>query len=348
MPSFIKSDTHLTLVFDDGESVTVYHNNENYQQVCKAVKAKDWELAKLLAVPAEVVKQAISGIDKVAIEHGFVTYDGVPLHNTLTDRMLEMHKQGFDVSPLALFLENLMQNPSYRAVNELYGFLETSSLPITEDGNFIAYKRVRSDFKDIYTGTVDNSPGTVVVMERNAVDENKDRTCSAGLHFCSRDYLPSYGAYGDKNTIVMIKINPKDVVAIPSDYNNAKGRCCAYTVVKELEIDFATDGHLPTETLEGAFIENTKTPVSVDAVEQLNLADALLGEGEPSVIAMFDSATAAMHALDIDSSSITKVCNDDRRSAGGFYWRWARDNPSNYLVENNDDSDGDWGDDDYP
>jgi hypothetical protein len=70
-------------------------------------------------------------------------------------------------------------------------------------------------------------------MERNQVDDDKDRTCSTGLHFCSQDYLPSFGS-AQGNRVVIVKINPADVVSIPSDYNNAKGRACRYEVVGEI------------------------------------------------------------------------------------------------------------------
>ena len=124
-----------------------------------------------------------------------------------------------------------MENPSKRAVDELYGFLEKNDLPITPDGQFLAYKKVRHDFKDCHTGTMDNSPGQVVSMERNQVCEDKDLTCSYGLHFCGMSYLRHFG--GDKTVIV--KINPRDVVSIPSDYNEAKGRACRYEVIAEME-----------------------------------------------------------------------------------------------------------------
>lgn len=134
----------------------------------------------------------------------------------------------------------------------------------------------------------------------------------------------------------MVKINPRDVVAIPSDYNNAKGRTCKYHVVKELPTDNESNENLPEENLEGAFIDTSKTAVSKTAVEKLNLAETLLGDGEPTVIATYDGPTEAMHAEDIDSSSITKVCDGERRSAGGFAWRWASDNPNNYLEDRDD------------
>jgi hypothetical protein len=114
--------------------------------------------------------------------------------------------------------------------------LEKNSLPITPDGCFLAYKKVRNDYLDIHSGTMNNSVGQVVSMERNEVDDDKDRTCSAGLHFCSQDYLPHFGN-GYDNRVVILKINPRDVVSIPSDYNNAKGRACRYEVVGEIGND---------------------------------------------------------------------------------------------------------------
>jgi hypothetical protein len=144
--------------------------------------------------------------------------------------MISMLQEGFDVTPMANFMENLFSNPSKRAVDELYGFLEKNSLPITPQGHFLAYKRVRANYTDCHTGTMDNSVGRVVEMERNAVDDDKDRTCSAGLHFCSHSYLGHFS--GDR--VVIVKINPRDVVSIPSDYNDSKGRACRYEVIGEV------------------------------------------------------------------------------------------------------------------
>ena len=62
---------------------------------------------------------------------------------------------------------------------------------------------VRSDYKDVHSGTFDNSVGQVLEMPRNQVDEDKDRTCSAGLHFCSYDYLKFFG--GER--IMVLKID---------------------------------------------------------------------------------------------------------------------------------------------
>ena len=82
---------------------------------------------------------------------------------------------------------------------------------------------------------MDNSPGTIVEMERYKVDDNKDQTCSTGLHFCGMSYLPHFG--GSDSRTVIVKIDPADVVSIPSDYNGAKGRACRYEVIGEMGVD---------------------------------------------------------------------------------------------------------------
>ena len=45
--------------------------------------------------------------------------------------------------------------------------------------------------------------------------------------------MPSYYGFDDSR-VMLVKINPKNVVSIPVDYNLAKGRCCEYEVVDEI------------------------------------------------------------------------------------------------------------------
>jgi len=175
----------------------------------------------------------VSKNNDIEVKDGDVYFEGRPFANALTDRLISMLEEGFPVDFLCNFITNLKKNPSKRAVDELYGFLEKNKLPITPDGHFLAYKRVRDNYSDIHSGTFDNSVGEVCSMPRNEVNEDKDQTCSTGLHFCSLEYLPHFGGWDSGNRVVILKINPADVVSIPSDYNNAKGRTCRYEVVDE-------------------------------------------------------------------------------------------------------------------
>lgn len=218
----------------DGKSHTISKDTHmNYGKIVDALKSKDWDELRELVEPAKAIVNFGKGY--VKIEDGVVYWKGSVFNNALANRMIEMYQEGFPIDPMVRFMENLMQNPSKRSVDQVYGFLEKNSLPITEDGHFLAYKKVRRDYKDIHSGTFDNSIGQVVEMDRNLVDDNPESHCSTGLHFCSESYLQSFGGGGDP--VMILKIDPADVVSIPTDYNGAKGRCMKYEVVAEVDGD---------------------------------------------------------------------------------------------------------------
>jgi len=174
----------------NGVSYTIDTDHPKYKQALDAVRKKDWTGFVNLVNISKQVENYFNGTG-VEIYDGSINYHGQVIHNTLTKRILNFMQNDLPHEPLLNFFKNLMENPSRRAVNELYDFLEAGELPITEDGHFLAFKNVRSNYFDIHSGKFDNSVGKVCEMPRNGVDEDKDRTCSAGLHFCSISYLPS-------------------------------------------------------------------------------------------------------------------------------------------------------------
>jgi len=212
------------------KSHTISKTHITYTKVLEAIKAGEWDSLPDIIEPKKVVLNY--GAGNVEIQGETLFWKGKELHTGLATRMIEMLQEGFPVEPMVNFMENLYKNPSHRAVTELYGFLEKNALPITPDGHFLAYKKVRANYFDVHSGTMDNSIGNVVEMERHEVNDNKDQTCSTGLHFCGMSYLSHFG--GERTVIV--KINPADVVSIPSDYNDAKGRACRYEVIGELNV----------------------------------------------------------------------------------------------------------------
>lgn len=233
--TMIYTGTTISFMFN-GKFEQVHASHPSFNTVVEACKKGDFATAASLVNLKDVVTKALKGTEAELINDN-VYFRGEVVRSVLASRILMLAREGFDAKPLLLFLENLMSNPSKRAVDELYGFLESSALPITDDGHFLAYKSIREDYTDHHTGTMDNSVGKVVSMERNQVDEDKDRTCSSGLHFAAHEYASGFGC----GRMVVLKINPRDVVAIPSDYNDQKGRCCKYIVVEEVSRD---DGKL--------------------------------------------------------------------------------------------------------
>ena len=226
------SSSAITIVLD-GQVIVVPSSSGSFETIKEELKkpVHDVETLSILADKTKAVEAYAKG--KVAIRDGIVFHNGEAVHNSLTEKLLSLMDEGFQIDGWVKFLENLMENPSYRSRNCLYNFLEKFQAPFTEDGCFIAFKRVRSDYKDIRSGKFDNSPGQIVVMDRVNVDDDPNNTCSSGLHVAADSYLDSYADAHNSKT-VMVKVNPRDVVAVPSDYNFAKMRVCRYEVLSEV------------------------------------------------------------------------------------------------------------------
>lgn len=226
---YVITDQTLT-VYVNGEARGLHRTNKQFDTVVKYLNSEielSDEQFEDLFVPAEEIT-AIG----VEFEDGQLFYNNEIVNSALADRIMDITSLGLDPEPWVKFAENVYANPNDYSREELYLFLEASNLPITPDGCFLAFKKVRSNYKDCHSGTFDNSVGQVVSLDGpHSVDPDRDNLCSQGLHFCSREYLSAFN--GDRTMIV--KINPRDVVSIPRDYNNSKGRCWRYEVVAEVD-----------------------------------------------------------------------------------------------------------------
>lgn len=212
---------------------SVATTDKHFEEVYEAVERgeEDWFILEIFERSANKIKTAVgSGIE---YSGGAVLYNGEQLRGYAVDKLLALFDKGRDATPLVKFLEKIQANPSKTVLDNLYQFLEHGQMPLTTSGNFVAYKAVRDNYFDIHSGTMDNSIGKTVSIARNKVDEDRNRTCSSGLHVCSFDYLPNFAH--DDGHVVLVEVNPKDVVAIPSDYNNTKMRVSEYTVIGEVE-----------------------------------------------------------------------------------------------------------------
>lgn len=270
--SYVTSRDSVAFVIDGGMKV-IPKTHMNYYRIIDVLEKGDVEAVRPLLVE---VKQSIadSSDGSITYKDGTLFFEGEELHNALVPRIIGLIRDGFSVQPLTNFLRNMLDNPSKRAREELYNFLEVNDLPITPDGHFIAYKMVRRDYMDIYTGTMDNSPGSVPKMDRSEVDPDKNSTCSRGLHFAALEYVRN-GGYGSKDTgsrLMAVKVNPRDVVAIPVDYQNSKGRACQYLVLKELDWNTC----LPVNTIGFKLFTGDDTADAGDVASEASDSDTLV------------------------------------------------------------------------
>lgn len=136
-----------------------------------------------------------------------------------------------EVSGVAMLIKRLaeMNEKREHSSQDLVDFLKTAKLPITNKGNFIFLKAVYQEgdyYVDMYTRTIKQQVGSLVSMEVDMVDPDRNRDCSAGLHVASVEYASSFGG----TAILVGIVRPEDVVAVPY-YDNTKIRVCAYQVV---------------------------------------------------------------------------------------------------------------------
>lgn len=225
----IKTNDNRYTVVVDNKSHTFDATHPNFIGLVECLKTNDVEEFNELINMGLVIQNWSEG--NFRIDGGILYYGDEQVHSVITNRVIEMIRDGFDYQPMLRFLERLYNNPSFRAINELYTFLSHKFLPITSDGYFLAYKAVRPDYMDKYSGTIDNSVGQTPTMMRFKVDDNCDVCCSQGLHVGGLEYVQSYGSPGDK--VVICKIDPADVVSVPLDSDHQKVRCCKYEVVGE-------------------------------------------------------------------------------------------------------------------
>jgi len=244
MVAYLISDEGNISVVLKGKQYFVNSTDDVHEKIMDALREGKTEdeifdiLDRVTAVQNYVEDSDVKVID------GVVTYQGEEVHNTLTERILKFMRNELPVQPLINFLKKLMENPSFSARQELFDFLSHKSLPVTEDGDFLAYKAVRHDYKDKWRGVLDNSVGHTVTMKRFGVDDDRNHGCSAGLHAGTLDYVQSYGAfYEDEegnpdpncDKCIIVKISPTDVVSVPLDCECQKLRTCEYTVLKDYE-----------------------------------------------------------------------------------------------------------------
>lgn len=241
-PNWLITDNNVTVNYE-GQTHIVPRTDALADKLIQALKEKNYQAIPELVSVSKRVEKFSDG--QFTVKDGTIFVKGVAVSPVLGNKIVKFSNEGLPYEPLVKFAENLQANPSYRAVQELFVFLEKNDHPLTDEGNFIAYKRVRSTFKDIHSNTMDNSPGKVVSMPRNQVNEDSSVTCSHGLHVANWDYAHNHFASHDGGDIMLeVEVNPKDVVSIPVDYDNAKIRVCEYKVLRVVDEENSSDTHL--------------------------------------------------------------------------------------------------------
>lgn len=315
---YFKDDSQITVYFADGNSAVWQVGNPQFDKVLELCQNNNWIQIEMLHNQAKVLlnnKVSIQG-DRLIVEAP-EDATSVNLNVGQGDRLMTVDLGTVDESDPIIafikllkdkgtvdteierikpFLQNLFENPFIDAVQEIYEYCKAMDFEITEDGCFLAYKYVNEDLTSKYDGQTKHAIGEYTEVAH--FDTNRRNDCSSGLHFCSKSYLSSYCGH----TIIVVKINPKDVVSIPTDYSFAKGRCRRYMMVGYI----AKDGTLQTTNLEEATNEKivkTKTKARLDRKISKKKAEAKKSTGR------IQETVQNMKIYKNDVNKVAKVMN---------------------------------------
>lgn len=224
---WVKTDKHLTVVYN-GIPTSLSKGTGKYSAAMRLINKEDKD-GLIRLITDNPIKS-----DKIKVVQGkVVDKKGQEIHPVLIGKLLTIIDKKLPFGPYVKFLENIKLNPDQRSREQLFEYLKKNNYPITRDGCFIAYKYVRQtdDGKlvDNHTGTYDNSVGKIVTMDRNKCNSNPYETCSHGLHVAAFEYSNSAGS---GSVLLEVKVNPKDVVSVPIDYDRQKIRVCRYEVLR--------------------------------------------------------------------------------------------------------------------
>ncbi|QXV74362.1 rIIB protector from prophage-induced early lysis protein [Rhizobium phage RHEph16] len=134
---------------------------------------------------------------------------------------------------------SVMLDKRAHSVDDLLRFMERGDMPVTINGDIIAYKvlnhanrgKPNGIYVDKHSGRVRQRVGSFVNVREDLVDKDRRNECSNGLHVARHGYLYAGSFSADKCFIILVA--PEDVVTVPHNDPN-KVRCMGYHVVAEL------------------------------------------------------------------------------------------------------------------
>lgn len=246
-------DRSLTIFLPGEHPITVQDDHPNFERLVALTESPgsgtdgDAKYVRELADLSVAVATRFEKLsERVSVADGRVYFDGDPVDDAITRQIVRaLDADGLlsgSARALVAFIENVAANPNDHSREQLFVWLRARDFTITPDGQFIAYKGVRRDLTSVRSGPaivdgeavnghVPNRIGSTVEMARATVAHDPSQGCSVGLHVGEFAYAQGWA----QGALLKVKVNPRDVVSVPTDCGAAKVRVCRYTVVETID-----------------------------------------------------------------------------------------------------------------
>lgn len=245
----------LVVIYDGEDPVTVPGTHPKFDEILTLLRggeAYDDEVEALVNENHAMARKLSNVTERVSVTPYAAFFDGDPLNPAMTSVILDLYNEGKEegLKAVANFLDKASQNISMDSVEALYQWIRNGDLVLKSNGNFVAYKGVQTlggEVVSISSGTawvdgvrhrghIPNPVGAVISMPRSKVNADGKVGCSTGLHAGTYSYASGFG----RGILLLVEINPRDVVSVPDDFTFAKLRVSRYTVLEHI------DGRLDT------------------------------------------------------------------------------------------------------
>jgi hypothetical protein len=225
MPSYSSViDQNFITIFENSTPRRINATHAAATRIKELLARQDFPGALRLMSPSGTLQDAVqkNSDPKLTYAEGNLQWSGASINADLQSRIVSALQANQSIAPFINFLNKCDENPLPAAIARLYEFVSHRSLQITNDGDILGYKNVRTDFHDHHTGKYDYTPGNVVIMDRVDVEYDPQLECSRGLHFACLTYAKGFHP---GNPIVIVRVNPADIVSIPNN-DPKKARAC--------------------------------------------------------------------------------------------------------------------------
>lgn len=228
----------------DGDLYTASNEHPNFDKIVSLLDAQDPAAADLFDMAETIGRKFAAITERLTVRNGMLYMDQQPVHDGLTKHIVRAVEEGGEFEALALFYEWINANPNEHSREHLYRWCAGHDFSITPDGLIIGYKGVSGhgevgpgnfstsrghafrNGEEIVNDYIQNEPGDVIEMPRDEVVFDPYNGCSVGLHVGTRAF-----AQGFAPVLLVVLVNPRDVVSVPTDSHDAKMRVCRYTVI---------------------------------------------------------------------------------------------------------------------
>lgn len=274
----------LTVFDEDGLPTPVPQGYHKFDELVTALIAGDDKAAfALLNVPEKVAGKLQLLSERVSLSGNSILFDGDPIEGAIAEHIIKILSEGEEPikwQSLVNFLEKVQTNPEAHSREQLYVWLRKHGFTITADGDFLAYKGVDPDLRSVnksgsayvdgvlFQGGIPNTLGSIITMPRSTVQHNPRIGCSTGLHAGTWDYARKFVGYD--GVVLLVKINPRDVVSVPTDSGDQKLRVSRYQVIQQVKaaVDATTYSELLEKTKEAQDEAVVEEVTTTDAVEE--------------------------------------------------------------------------------